>query len=393
VLLHFRVRDTGLGMTQEQMDRLFQSFSQADASTTRKFGGTGLGLAISKQLAALMGGEVGVTSEPGKGSTFWFSARLGISTAVQRKLLPCPDLRGKRALVVDDNDHARAVILDMLEGMTFAATEVACGAAAVAEVRNAAASGRPYDIVYLDWRMPGMDGMETARQIRQLGLASPPMFLMVTAHGREEMMKEAGAAGIDNVLVKPVNPSLLFDATMGVLSGRPEAPGDAAAGATVEDPLASIRGARVLLVEDNDINQQVAKELLEDAGLVVDVADDGQIGLDMVQAGDYDLVLMDMQMPVMDGVTATLAIRKIGRLASVPIIAMTANAMEQDRLKCLAAGMDDFLVKPMDPEDLWAMMLKWIRPAGAGLPPPRVAPAPAATTATSPAATPTMQMA
>jgi two-component system sensor histidine kinase/response regulator len=268
VLLHFRVQDTGIGLTPEQMGRLFQSFSQADASTTRKFGGTGLGLAICKKLAELMSGEVGVQSEYGKGSTFWFSARLGIGTAVRRELVPNPDLRGRRALVVDDNVHARTVLMDMLEGMTFAATQVSSGAAAVEEVRRAAASGHPYDIVYLDWLMPGMDGMETARRVKALGLAASPLFLMVTAHGREAVLKEAELVGIDSVLVKPVNASILFDTTMEALGGhlaKPKAAVDALQG--VNGRLAAIQGARILVVEDNDINQLVVRELLEDAGL------------------------------------------------------------------------------------------------------------------------------
>ncbi|MEP6789891.1 MAG: PAS domain S-box protein, partial [Ramlibacter sp.] len=210
-LLEFRVSDTGIGLTPEQIDRLFQSFSQADTSTTRRFGGTGLGLAISKKLANLMGGDVGVESEFGKGSSFWFTARLGIGRAVKRSLVPNPDMRGRRALVVDDSFHARAAIVEMLQSMTFVVTEARSGFAAVDEVRAAAVEGRPYDIVYLDWRMPGMDGMDTARRIQSLGLAHTPVLLMVSAHGREEMLREAESVGIDNVLVKPVSPSTLFD--------------------------------------------------------------------------------------------------------------------------------------------------------------------------------------
>ncbi|MES1265923.1 MAG: ATP-binding protein, partial [Variovorax sp.] len=217
VLLHFRVQDTAIGLTPEQIARLFKSFSQADTSTTRRFGGTGLGLAISRKLADLMGGEVGVESDVGKGSTFWFSARLGIGQVKKREFVPNPDLRGRRALVVDDNDHARMVMADMLGSMTFVTESVESGAAAVAEVRRAAESGHPYDVVYLDWRMPGLDGMETARRIRALGLEATPMILMVTAYGREEVLKEAEHVGIQNVLVKPVNPSILFDTTMHVL--------------------------------------------------------------------------------------------------------------------------------------------------------------------------------
>jgi two-component system sensor histidine kinase/response regulator len=364
-LLYFSVQDTGIGLTQEQCARLFQSFSQADTSTTRRFGGTGLGLAISKRLAELMGGEVGVKSTPGKGSTFWFTARLGIGEARQRELLPRPDLRGRRALVVDDNDHARAVIGEMLQGMTFVVTEAGSGPAAVDAVRRAAQAGRPYDIVYLDWRMPGMDGIECARQIRALGLKSTPMLLMVTAYGREDMLKEATRVGVENVLVKPVTPSILFDTTMGVLGGQRGAMAGDPSAAPVDARLAALRGRRILLVEDNDINQQVARELLQEAGLLVDVAENGAVALALARDACYDLVFMDMQMPVMDGVTATQAMRELPALRQLPIVAMTANAMAQDRERCLAAGMNDFLVKPIDPETLWNILLRWLRPAPA----------------------------
>jgi len=380
VLLHFRVQDTGIGLTPEQVSRLFQSFSQADASTTRKFGGTGLGLAISKQLAELMGGEVGVESEQGKGSTFWFSARLGIGAVNRRQLLPSLDLRGRRALVVDDNEHARAVIVDMLHGMTFLTSEVSSGPAAVDEVRKAADAGHPYDVIYLDWRMPGPDGIETARRIQALGLASPPMLLMVTAHSREEVLREAEGAGIQHVLIKPVSASILFDCTMNVLGGRLTEPAPATPPSGVVDPrLATLRGARILLVEDNDINQLIARALLEDVGLVVEVADNGQIALERVRKSAYDLVFMDMQMPVMDGVTATREMRKLQRLEHLPIVAMTANAMERDRYLCMDAGMNDFLVKPIDQQDLLGILLRWIRPRGA-------APVPAAPALEAPAA-------
>jgi len=392
VLLHFRVRDTGIGLTPEQLQRLFQSFSQADTSTTRRFGGTGLGLAISKKLAELMGGEVGVESEFGKGSTFWFSARVGIGEAKHRDFVPTPDLRGRRALVVDDNDHARLVIADMLEGMTFVTDGTRSGAEAIEKIRCAHEAGMPYDVVYLDWRMPGIDGMETARRIRALGLAATPMILMVTAYGREEVMKEAGSVGIDNVLVKPVNPSLLFDTTMDVLGRQAQKQSaDGSAAAEHDNRMLALRGARVLVVEDNDINQMVACELLEGMGLVVDVADNGQIALDKIDAQPFDLVFMDMQMPVMDGVTATKQIRSMKRFDSLPIVAMTANAMEQDRRKCLDAGMNDFLVKPIDPEDMCAILLRWVRTSRVNAQAAPAAPSAPAPAAPAPAPAPAAQ--
>ena len=363
VLLRFSVRDTGQGLTEEHISRLFQSFSQADSSTTRKFGGTGLGLAISRRLAELMDGKVGVNSVFGEGSDFWFTVRLGISQQPKRVLVPNPDLRGRRALVVDDNDHARSVLREMLEVMTFTVTDVSSGAAAVKAVSTEQALGRPFDIVYLDWRMPGVDGMEAARQILALDLTPPPILVMVSAYGREEMIKEAEAMGIVNMLVKPLSPSMLFDTTMEAMGridaesriSRPAAPDNM-------DQFMPVRGARILLAEDNEINQQIASELLQDAGFVVEVAENGLIALEMIQHTSYDLVLMDMQMPGMDGLGATAAIRRIPKFDELPIVAMTANARTEDRTSCLEAGMNDFMTKPIDPNDLWRVLLKWIKP-------------------------------
>ncbi|MGE5027552.1 MAG: response regulator, partial [Betaproteobacteria bacterium] len=380
VLLRFAVRDTGIGLTEEQCGRLFQSFQQADASTTRKYGGTGLGLAISKQLAELMGGEVGVSSAPGEGSTFWFTARLGKRQERHRNLLPNPDLRGKRVLVVDDNESARTVLADMLDSMTFIVSTVDSGPAAVNAVKAASDNGNPFDIVFLDWQMPGMNGAETAIHIRELGLADAPHHLMVTAYGREEMVRDAEAAGIENVLIKPVTPSLLFDSVIQVLGqAGDEVPLQAQASSGMESSLADLRGSRILLVEDNELNQEVAYELLTDAGFAVDIAEDGAAAVSMIQQAAYDIVLMDMQMPVMDGVAATAEIRKLGRYSHIPIVAMTANAMLADKERCLAAGMVDFVTKPIEPDDLWATLKKWIKPcqgeaSAPAVPPPAPCP-------------------
>ncbi len=367
VLLHFSVTDTGVGLTEEQRGRLFQSFQQADTSTTRKYGGTGLGLAISKKLAGLMGGEVGVESRIGHGSTFWFTVRAGVSQARARKLLPAPDLRHRRALVVDDSESARAVLSDMLRAMTFSVVEAPSGPQAIDAVQHAAGRGEPFDIVYLDWRMPDMDGIETARRLQSLGLPDAPFIVMATAHGREEVIREAGSVGIQDVLVKPFNASMVFDTTTAALYGRQvearPAPGVAQ---PIEGPICAIKGARILLVEDNDINQLVATEILEGVGFVVEVAENGRAGLEMARRGGYDLVLMDMQMPVMDGVTATLEIRKHEALARLPIVAITANAMQRDRERCLNAGMNDFITKPIDPDDLCKVLLRWIKPRASG---------------------------
>ncbi len=363
VLIYCAVRDTGIGLTAEQMGRLFQRFSQADTSTTREFGGTGLGLAISKKLAELMGGEVGVESEFGKGSTFWFTARLGKGAGQQRKPALSADLQGKRVLVVDDNENACQVLGELLGGMSFKVDLAASGQAAIGAVERAEAQGMPYEIVFLDWQMPGMDGNETARQLRELPLDFMPHMIMVTAFGREEVIKGAEEAGIVDVLIKPVSPSVLFDSVIRILGGVVDGArtaGEAPTGTFAQ--LATIKGARILLVEDNALNQEVATELLRDAGFIVDLAENGRIVLDKVRAADYDIVLMDMQMPVMDGVTATREIRKDARFRDLPVVAMTANAMQGDRDRCMAAGMNDHVAKPIEPEILWKVLLKWIKP-------------------------------
>jgi len=362
VLLRFLVRDTGIGLSEAQKGKLFESFSQADTSTTRKYGGTGLGLAISKRLAELMGGGVGVDSELGAGSTFWFTARLGKGQP-RRRLLPQPDLRGRRMLVVDDNENARLVLLDLLEAMTFKPEGVDSAKAAMPALKAAAAAGRPFDVVLLDWMMPGMDGVQAAQAIRQLELVPPPHMIMVTAYGREDVMAHAEAVGIESVLIKPVTSSILFDSLMQVLGGEPAE--DVASRAKAEPAEEKkVQGeVRILLVEDNDLNQQVASELLEDAGAAVDIAENGEVAVHMAQAGRYDLVFMDMQMPVMDGVTATREIRRLG--LTLPIIAMTANAMQADRDKCAAAGMNDYIAKPIDPDALWKALVRWTK----GVPP------------------------
>ncbi|OGB72616.1 MAG: hypothetical protein A2486_09500 [Burkholderiales bacterium RIFOXYC12_FULL_65_23] len=368
VLLHFAVQDTGIGLSEEQRGRLFQSFSQADRSTSRRYGGTGLGLAISKSLAQLMGGEVGVESELGRGSTFWFTARLGKGERQPQAHLPRLDLRGCRVLVIEDNEYSRTALTEMLVAMSFRVAAVASGEAGVEAVRFAAAEDQPFGVVFTDWQMPGVDGLEAGRRILALGLQPPPHLVMVTAYGRDEVAAAAEATGFDNVLTKPVNPSQLFDAVMRALGEQPAAPVTPGEAAGAEPDLAAIAGARLLLAEDNELNQEVAVELLNDAGLVVEVADNGRTALDKLLqhgAGHYDAVLMDMQMPVLDGLGATLEIRKLAQFARLPIIAMTANAMQGDRERCLEVGMNDYVAKPIEPNQLWRSLLRWI-PARAG---------------------------
>lgn len=362
-LMRFSVQDTGIGLTPEQQSRLFQSFQQADTSTSRKYGGTGLGLAISKQLAQLMGGEVGVESEVGKGSTFWFTARLKIATEDMKAKQTQIDLRGFKALVVDDNPMARRVLSEHLGYMSFIVTQAQSGKEAITLVQQGDKNGKPFDIVFIDWKMPEMNGLETARAIYLLEMQSFPKLVMVTAYGRDDMNEHAAKVGVESILTKPVNPSVLLDTVMRVFKGEGLKLDDEKHNrASLIDSLISIKGAKILLTEDNEINQEVAIGLLESGDFEVDIANNGQEALDLVAIKNYDLVLMDMQMPVMDGVAASIEIRKNPQFDNLPIIAMTANARLEDKEKCLQVGMQDHISKPIDPEELFRALLKWIKP-------------------------------
>ncbi|NDI85541.1 ATP-binding hybrid sensor histidine kinase/response regulator [Undibacterium crateris] len=368
ILLKFVVKDTGIGLTKEQIGRLFQSFSQADSSTTRQFGGTGLGLAISKNLASAMGGGVGVDSVFGEGSSFWFTARFGVDASVKKPRLANENLRGKRILVVDDNEVAAHVMADMLNALGFQVSCTNSGKAAIEDIVEAEKCETPFEFVLLDWLMPEMDGLEAVKKIQHVAQKAPPFLLMVTAHRREELLKGAQTLGIEHVLSKPVNSSLLVDTMMQMLGNESNDfhVSETVEASQAEADLGEIQGARVLLVEDNDINQLVATALLEGVGLVVDVAADGKICLDMVAASmahntPYDLILMDMQMPVMDGITATEHLRQLYAAEELPIVAMTANVMQQEIDKCFQAGMQDYVTKPIDLDRLWEVLAKAIK--------------------------------
>ena len=368
--LEFSVSDTGIGMTKEQQGRLFQSFSQADSSTTRKYGGTGLGLAISKQLVEMMGGEIRVESEPGKGSQFTFDVVFDVpDTSKERVFQPALDLRGLRVLVVDDNAHAREILGTYLEQFSFEVDAATTGEEALGKLKSAS---QPFDLVLMDFVMPGMDGLQATQQIKnELKLPHAPRIILVTGHGHEEYDNQPGVELLDNTLTKPVNPSLLFNVIMEVFGHEVERESTSRSRgqAVNEDALRTIRGARILLVEDNQINQQVASELLEQAHMVVDIANNGQEALDKLELNIYDCVLMDIQMPVMDGYTATRTLRKNPRFAGLPVLAMTANAMVEDMEEAEAAGMNAHIAKPIDPQDLLTKLIKWIKPAERTIPP------------------------
>ena len=369
--LYFAVRDTGIGLTDEQQGRLFQSFQQGDASTTRKYGGTGLGLAISKSMAELMGGSVGVDSVYGQGANFWFTAKLGRAAPGPEFKLLAPSLRGQAVLVVDDNDNARIVLRGLLEDIGLVVDDVGSGFEALHRIEAKSRAGEAYAIVFLDWQMPDMDGLQTSRRIMAMGLAPVPRLVIVTGFGRDDVINEAAGSGVSGVLTKPLNASMVFEAVAQQLSGSSSA-SKATTWAAVADPfalLAGIAGARVLLVEDNDLNQEVATALLTDAGLVVELAENGQIAVDRIKSAAFDIVLVDMQMPVMDGLTASREIRGMPEFDHLPIIAMTANVMSGDRERCLAAGMNDHVAKPIEPQALCDALLKWVRPrSGLGQP-------------------------
>ena len=358
VTLRFSVRDTGIGMSADQIERLFEPFAQLDASTTRKYGGTGLGLAISRQLVALMGGEIGVKSQPGKGSEFFFTARFGVGDAPVQRTVPGTDLRSLRILVIDDSANSREILADLLGSLGFAATLASSPLAGLAEAERADADGEPFDLVLVDWKMPGLDGFETARRLRQMPAAGRrPRLVMLTAYHDEAVARRAVEERLDACLSKPVTASTLLDAIVAAIG--PRAMGAETPVAAEDWPVDGLAGKRVLLVEDNELNQLVASELLSRlAGMVVTVATNGDEALAHVRQGEFDVVLMDVQMPVMDGYVATRQLRADGY--DLPIIAMTAHAMQSDREQCLAVGMNAYVSKPVNPRELLAVLAQWV---------------------------------
>ena len=371
VLVEFTVADTGIGIAPEHRARIFSGFGQAETSTTRRFGGTGLGLTISQRLLELMDSRIELESRPGEGSTFHFRLRLplagGAAAIVQRD--PDPALANLRVLVVDDNANAREVLAAMARTLGWRADLAAGGHEAIAMAQAAAERSEAYDAIFVDWQMPGLDGWETSQRLRRAaGTREPSLVMMVTAHGRELLGSRdpAQQALLGGFLVKPVTASMLFDAVAdarGRMTRRGVTP-------PARQRPQRLRGIRILLVEDNPNNRQVAQELLALEGAIIDTAANGQLGVAAVASAEppYDAVLMDLQMPVMDGIAATAAIRdRLGK-GTLPIIAMTANAMAADREACLAAGMSDHIGKPFDLASLVGTLLRHTG-RSAGLPP------------------------
>lgn len=363
ITLQFSVSDNGIGMTKEEQNKLFQAFSQADASTTRKYGGTGLGLAICERLVKLMGGRIWVESELSKGSTFIFTAVFGCSQPLERNLAAPACLYNKNILVIDDNPIVLEILANMLESMHFIAVGVNSGEQGLAALKKNRTNR--FDLVIIDGQMPGMDGLETARQIKAMdGLDFKPEIIMISGCELSELADEASQIGIYKCLTKPVTKSQLLDAVTGVFNdGRDTSSAFGYGGdeGLALERSADSRGPKILVVDDNEINQQVAQEILQQMGLDIDVAATGLQALEMLEEAEYDIVLMDVQMPVMDGYEATHKIRSDLRWANLPVIAMTAHAMRGEREKSIQAGMNDQINKPINPDELFMIMAKWIK--------------------------------
>jgi two-component system, sensor histidine kinase and response regulator len=361
VKLKFAVRDTGIGMTPEQTARLFQTFSQADSSMTRRYGGTGLGLSISKRLVEMMQGNIWAESAYGQGTTFTFTAWLGVASPSTHGKKTIQELAGIRTLVVDDNALAREILADALKRFLTRVDLVSTGREAIQTLLSTDQQD-PYHLVLIDWQMPGLNGLETSRIIKEPGrLKNIPKIAMITAFGREEIQLEAEGMGIDGFLQKPVTPSVLVDTLMQIFG---IADRDSKRSIKTDVVSNDFNGIRVLLVEDNEVNQQIATELLEGAGASVTVANHGGEAVKILtredQSPPFNVVLMDLQMPEMDGLTATRLIRSQLHLQKLPVIAMTAHAMAEEVHRCLEAGMNDHLAKPIDPDTFFATLARWV---------------------------------
>jgi len=366
VILQFDVQDTGIGMSREETQKIFKSFVQADSSTTRKYGGTGLGLVICEQLVKLMKGDISVNSEKGIGSKFSFTCHFEIDQQNSAATQSTAELKNKRVLIVDDNEASRIILSSLVQGFGMQAQTAANGADAYTMiVGQQSQQHKHFDLILMDWRMPEMDGLECASRISDLKGTTPlPAIIMVSAYEQSHIMKEIGNNNLEGYLLKPVQPTVLLHTIQKALGLKVADHLKAQRLPKRDDQaLSQILGAKVLLVEDIETNQQIAREFLEGHGLHVDIANNGLEAVQAVQNNQYDIVLMDIQMPEMDGHTATLEIRKLNLGYDLPIIAMTANAMKEDHTKSLQVGMNGHINKPISPNELFDTLVLWIKPA------------------------------
>lgn len=356
VILKFSVSDTGIGIDKEQQSKLFQAFSQADNSISRKYGGTGLGLTISRRLVNMMGGEFFLESTPGKGSIFSFTASFGVAQTTNRSVT-VDFLQGLSALIVDDNAAAREILQDMLETMHFTVASASGGRQAIDKIKEG-----HFDLVLIDWQMPDMDGIETIGKIlADDSLYKKPEILMVTSYNLMDLAEKVQQLGIKKCLDKPLTQSRLFDAIVDCFSSREAKLLSYGEDLLVPNEFSQLQGVKVLVVDDNKINRQIAQEMLESIGLLVTVAGDGRQALEILNKKTLDIVLMDIQMPNMDGYEASRQLRTTPGFKALPIIAMTANAMTGDKEKSLAAGMNDHVTKPINPQELFTTLCKWVK--------------------------------
>ncbi|MEO5330805.1 MAG: response regulator [Magnetococcus sp. YQC-5] len=365
VTLRFAIQDSGIGLTSEQINRLFQAFSQADGSTTRNYGGTGLGLAICKRLVELMGGSIWVESVFGEGSTFFFTARFGLPLKIQRRPLQTPEaLQHKRVLVMDDNPHSLKMLKTSLESFSFQVTAVSSGMAGLIELEKMRHENTPFELLLLDWDMPDLNGIQMFQALKALEKPFDlPVIFMVPFIEQVNVKNDLGAIQPEAYLDKPIQLSNLFDTIMNLFGQGGLLPVTHAREIAKSLPSSTtLQGGQILLVEDNHLNQQVGQELLKMMGISVVIANNGEEAVRMVDESSFDLVLMDIQMPIMDGYQATLEIRKMPHGINLPIVAMTANVMVSDLARCWEVGMNDHVPKPIDPNKLFLVLNKWLTP-------------------------------